>query len=75
MEVEYFPTEMIIADFYTKPFQGKLFRLFRKKVKSAHECVVGNDKFGSLNMVKHDVGSDNSENAVDTRKIISRVKP
>ena len=29
MKVKYCPTEMMIADFYTKRLQGKLFRFFR----------------------------------------------
>ena len=29
ISVKYCPTEMMLADFYTKPLQGKLFRLFR----------------------------------------------
>ena len=37
--------------------------------------VVENEKFGSLNTVNRDVHSDNFQNAVDTRNIISRVKP
>ena len=32
MKVEYFPTEMIIADLYTKRLQGKLFRLLRNLI-------------------------------------------
>ena len=28
MKVEYCPTQMMIAEFYTKPLQGKMFRLF-----------------------------------------------
>ena len=109
MKVEYCPTKMMIADFYTKPLQGKLFRLFRNlilnlreedirnitlsekltkmeaktedanraiAVESVQECVVGNnDKFGSLNTGKRDVGSDDVNSGVDTREIISRVKP
>ena len=43
--------------------------------ESAQECVVGNDKVGSLNTGNRDVGSDDVNNAVDTREIISRVKP
>ena len=39
------------------------------------ECVVGNDKFGSLNTVNRDVGSDVGNNTVDTREIIPRLKP
>ena len=34
-----------------------------------------NEKVGSLNMVNRDVGSDDIDNTVDTRDIISRVKP
>ena len=37
--------------------------------------VVGNDKVGSLNTGNRDVGSDDVNNAIDTREIISRVKP
>ena len=36
--------------------------------------LVGNDKVGSLNKVNRDVGSDDVNNAVDTREIISRVR-
>ena len=42
---------------------------------SVYRFVVGNDKVGSLNTGNHDVGSDDINNAVDTREIISRVKP
>ena len=46
-----------------------------KVVKSAQDCVVENEKGGSLNTVNHDVGSDDFHNAVDMCNIISRVKP
>ena len=108
MKVEHCPTEITIADFYTKPLQGKLFRLLRNlilnlreedirdkmlsekltkmeaktedadraiEVESVQERVVGNDKVGSLNTGNRELGSDNVNNAVDTRDIISRVKP
>ena len=32
MKVEYCPTEIMVADFYTKPLQGKLFRLFQNMI-------------------------------------------
>ena len=32
IEVRYCPTEMMIADFFTKPLQGRLFRKFRDVV-------------------------------------------
>ena len=37
MKVEYCPTEMTIADFYTKPLQAKLFRLFRDLILNLRE--------------------------------------
>ena len=43
-------------------------------VKSAQECVAENNKSGSLNTGNHAVGSDELNKAVDTCKIISRVK-
>ena len=45
-----------------------------KAVKSEQECVVENDKVGSLNKVNRDVGSDDFNNSVGTRNIILRVK-
>ena len=107
MKVEYCPTEMIISDFYTKPLQVKLFRLFQNlilnlleedirninilekltqmetkteeadcaiAVESAHECV-GENKVRSLNTGNRDVVSDNINQHVDMREIISRAKP
>ena len=46
-----------------------------KLVKSAQECVVGNETFVSLNMVNSDTGSDNVFHTVDMRDILSHVKP
>ena len=46
-----------------------------KAVESAQECVVGNDKVKSLNMGNCDVGSDDVNNTVDTREVISCIKP
>ena len=43
-------------------------------VESAQE-YVGENKVGSLNTGNRDVGSDNINQAVETRNIISRVKP
>jgi len=30
--VNYCPTEMMVADFYIKPLQGKMFRVFRNRI-------------------------------------------
>ena len=97
MKMEYFPMEMMIADLYTKLFQGKSLSLFwdlilnlgeeyiinienlekltknKKKTESSdcaklseslQECVVQNDKVGSLNMGSCDVVSDDVQHQV-----------
>ena len=107
MKVEHCPTEMMIADFYMKPLQVKLFMLFRNLILNLHEediqnitlsekltqmktktedadraiavesvqkCVCEN-KAGCLNTGNYDVGSDYIKQAVDTHKMIARVKP
>ena len=30
--IKYYPTEKMVVDFYTKPFYGKLFRMFRNLI-------------------------------------------
>ena len=42
MKVEYFQIEMIIAEFYTKPLQGKLFRLFQNLILNLREEDISN---------------------------------
>ena len=32
INIKYCPTEKMVADFYTKPLQGKLFRMFRNLI-------------------------------------------
>ena len=32
LQVDYCPTEKMLADFYAKPLQGKLFRVFRSMI-------------------------------------------
>ncbi len=34
--IEYCPTESMLADFFTKPMQGTLFRLFRDVILGHH---------------------------------------
>ena len=42
MKVECCQTEMMIASFYTKLLQGKLFRLFRNLILNLHERDISN---------------------------------
>ena len=46
-----------------------------RRLSEGQGVVLGNDKSGSLNTGNRDVGSDDVDNAVDTREIILRVKP
>ena len=53
VEVKYCPTEYMLADFFTKPLQGNVFKVFqevimghkplswlKEKLSSTKECVV-----------------------------------
>ena len=42
MKVEYCPMEIIVSDFYTKPLQGKLFRLFRNMILNLNDEYAQN---------------------------------
>ena len=42
MKVEYFPREMMIADFYKKLLQVKLLRLFRNPILNLREDDIRN---------------------------------
>ena len=49
MRVEYCPTDLMIANFYTKPLQGKAFRLFQSLILNIddplmHTNIVSVDK-------------------------------
>ena len=41
VKVEYCPTELMLADFYTKPLQGRLFKRFR-------DVLMGYEPISSL---------------------------
>ena len=42
MKVDYFPTVMVIAHFYTNPLQGKLFRFFQNLILNLREEDIRN---------------------------------
>jgi hypothetical protein len=71
MRVEYCPTEEMIADFFTKPLQGSLFRKFRTfllNTRSAN-CSPSNDILGMTTKTQECVGTSSSSN--DDVKIVS----
>ena len=60
IQVMYCPTELMLADYFTKPLQGSLFRRFR-------EIIMGYESIDSIisitDSIKERVGNDNiSEN-------------
>ena len=42
INIKYCPTELMIADFYTKPLQGKLFRIFRNMIMNTNDQDIKN---------------------------------
>ena len=62
MKVEYCPTEMMIADFYTKPLQGKLFRLFRNLTLNLSEEDIINMK-NSEKLTTMEARTENADRA------------
>ncbi len=70
IDVQYCPTEQMLADFFTKPLQGNLFRKFR-------EVILGHKHIDSLKMtptipsqerVEKDIIQESMRNGIDGRK-------
>ena len=38
IEIKYCPTDAMVADFFSKPLQGKLFKKFRQIIMNAHDA-------------------------------------
>jgi hypothetical protein len=78
IDVQYCPTEQILADFFTKPLQGNIFRKFR-------EVILGHKYIDSLKRittitsqerVEKDSLSANKWNEIDGRKTdVKNTKP
>ena len=52
VKVEYLPTHLMVADFFTKPLQGWLFSLLRKYVMGwapLSELLMNNEEFEEMN--------------------------
>ena len=59
--IEYRKTEDMIADFFTKPLQGHLFRKFRDLIMG-YENIP--EKYFNITKIKEDVGLSNQENLI-----------
>jgi hypothetical protein len=55
--ITYCPTEEMLADFFTKPLQGNLFRLFRRVIMGQEHISVLKAKLLSLAPVEERVGN------------------
>ena len=63
MKVEYCPTEMIIADFYTKPVQGKMFRLFQNMILNPNDKYTQNNiRVDKLTLMEYYKSDDRDKN-------------
>jgi KUP system potassium uptake protein len=71
MRVEYCPTEEMIADFFTKPLQGSLFRKFRTFLLNTRsvQSFPANDTEGMTAETQECVGTSSSSD--DDVKIVS----
>ena len=61
MWAEYCPTDMVIADFYTKALQGKLFRLFRTPLLNLSDSESENTQAAAELDVKQRLTKENSD--------------
>ena len=87
VKIEYCPTEEMLADFYTKPLQGSLFRKFRdvimgyKHISSLKSKPIDNklkERVGNMTFLEKNVslvskGFENSANK--NKKRVSFVEP
>ena len=68
MKVEYCPTEMMIVDFYTKPLQGKLLRLFQNLILHLLEEYIRNIKL-SEKLTKMKIETEDADRAIAVESV------
>ena len=65
MKVEYFPTEMMVSDFYTKRLQGKLCRFFQNMILNLNDEYVQNIIFVEKLSIMEDHNKSNDRDKYD----------
>eukprot|EP00957_Ditylum_brightwellii_P081428 6193580-Ditylum_brightwellii.AAC.1 len=63
---EYCPTKLMVANFYTKPLQGKLFRIFRNRIlnleedpcTAEHRCQILKQQQDTLQELKSEIAQE-----------------
>ena len=60
VNIKYCPTEMLLADFYTKPLQGSLFKIFRNMILNINDKQV--DYFLHMQKKIRDNGTVSADN-------------
>jgi hypothetical protein len=84
IEVEYCPTEKMVADFFTKPLQGNLFRKFRdvvlgyKHITSLYdmtEQTLAQERVGKgeIDILRENINRPNANASVSPTKNVSWV--
>jgi hypothetical protein len=76
IEVKYCPTEKMLADFFTKPLQGSLFRKFRDIVlgyKHIDTLHIDEEESSSQERVRKDVFRENSKRSEDSPSVVGKV--
>jgi hypothetical protein len=78
IDVQYCPTEQMLADFFTKPLQGNLFRKFREVILG-HKHIESLKRIATITSqerVEKDSLSANKWNEIDGRKTdVKNTKP
>ena len=67
LSIKFRPTEMMVTDFYTKPLQGKLFRLFRSIILNIDDRSVNDfyDQFDTVTKI----------NATESQECVEKNSP
>ena len=76
IEVKYCPTEKMLADFFTKPLQGTLFRKFRDIVlgyKHINALHIDEEESSSQERVRKDGFGENPKRSEDSPSVVGEV--
>ena len=70
--MEYCPTDMMIADFYTKPLQGKMIRLFQNLILNLCEEDIRNTTLAEK-LTKTEAETEDADRAIAAESVQERV--
>ena len=70
VRVEYCPTEVLVADFYTKPLQGTLFRQFRNFILNIEDSQC--DSLNYFNNVRNKMSTQDDDTSSVSQECVER---